>query len=123
MSKEQDDIHDEYFGRKAIPVLPPMIGNRTYFNKAADRIKAINEGRATDPLPSNFYYLSRTHEKLKGSPGFVSRFHWKGGPCNSEALSDDEKGRIIDGSVFDALRIREKCHLCRSARMRDKESR
>ena len=47
-----EEAFQRAYSRSAIdiPVLPPMIDDRTYFNKAKDRREAMAKGLASEPL-------------------------------------------------------------------------
>lgn len=113
--KADIDPHDEYYSRESVPVLPPVINGKTYFNKAKDRDRAVMEGRATDPLPSNFYKLPRTYERLGKMPVPSVRFHWNGGSCakDSWAWGAEARSRVLDGAAFDDLSKSSQCQRCR----------
>lgn len=115
MKEQEHDAHDEYYSRESIPVLPPIINGRSYFNKAKDRDRAVKEGRATDPLPSNFYKLSRTYERLPKEASVSLRYHWNGSVCAKDSWTwgAEARERILDGGSFIELKAREQCQRCR----------
>lgn len=114
MKEQEHDAHDEYYSRESIPVLPPIINGRSYFNKAKDRDRAVKEGRATDPLPSNFYKLSRTYERLPKEASVSLRYHWNGSVCAKDSWTwdRDAKSRVLDGAEFNALPLEDRCRAC-----------
>lgn len=114
MKEQEHDVHDEYYSRDTIPTLPPIINGRSYFNKAADRDRAVKEGRATDPLPSNFYKLPRTYERLPKGASVSLRYHWNGSACTKDSWTwgADAKSRVLDGAEFNALPLDDRCGAC-----------
>lgn len=91
-----------------IPVLPPVIDGRTYFNKAADRREAMLNGIATDPRKP-----SKPRERSPLPPN-RDKFHLEGSSCDlySGWWSSERKLSIVPLADFERLKLSKRCAKC-----------
>jgi hypothetical protein len=117
MSFDTDfDVYDAYYGSRSrqIPILPPVLEGRTYFNKARDRERAMKEGRASEPVGSETMILKRVVEPVTHWKRKV-RYHWDGNDCNNRAgWGAKMKARVLDGAAFSELHYSSQCQMCRA---------
>jgi hypothetical protein len=111
------DPHQEYYGvRQNIPVLPPVINGRTYFNKARDRRLAMDQGIATEPIGVIPTLPSAKRNKPYATNKF-DKYHWEDSDCvrvRSKHWSPEQKDRVISGSEFNRVMKHERCMMCDS---------